>query len=111
MAAESGHPTDHLTERLSKEPFRFDFFRAVRLLENNCAEYPRQRQTPRPAAPEAASLGNSDFENVVREECHGLKTTDYLEQNQRSARHDSASGCGFPKKPRLSVNDFWLENE
>jgi len=41
MAAASGHTTDHLMERLSREPYRFDFFRAVRLLENHYRDHPR----------------------------------------------------------------------
>ena len=41
MAAESGHATDPLIERLSKEPFRFDFFWAVRLLESHFGDCPR----------------------------------------------------------------------
>jgi type VI secretion system protein ImpH len=41
MAATSGHATNHLMEQLSREPHRFSFFRAVRLLENHYRDHPR----------------------------------------------------------------------
>jgi type VI secretion system protein ImpH len=41
MAATSGHATNHLIERLSREPYGFNFFRAVRLLENQYRDQPR----------------------------------------------------------------------
>lgn len=41
MALTSGHATDHLIEQLSREPHRFDFFWAVRLVENRYRDHPR----------------------------------------------------------------------
>ncbi len=50
MAAESGRTGARLSERLFQEPYRFDFFQAVRLLERLLAERaqgdPRQRRAP-----------------------------------------------------------------
>lgn len=41
MAGTDGQTTDSLIEQLAREPFRFDFFRAVRLLENQRRDLPR----------------------------------------------------------------------
>jgi type VI secretion system protein ImpH len=41
MAGPGRQTPDHLIEELAKNPFRFDFFRAVRLLENQLSDNPR----------------------------------------------------------------------
>ena len=41
MAVTPGETPDHLNQRLAEEPFRFDFYRAVRLLENLYRNAPR----------------------------------------------------------------------
>jgi type VI secretion system protein ImpH len=41
MAGTDGQTTNSLIEQLAREPFRFDFFRAVRLLENQRRDLPR----------------------------------------------------------------------
>jgi type VI secretion system protein ImpH len=48
MASESGRPDPSLTERLFEEPFRFDFFQAVRLLESI---YPERKPVGGSASP------------------------------------------------------------
>lgn len=41
MAGTDGQTPDHLIEQLANEPFAFDFFRAVRLLESRWPDQPR----------------------------------------------------------------------
>ena len=41
MASTSGEETDHLISRLVEQPYGFDFFRAVRLLESHFRQSPR----------------------------------------------------------------------
>ena len=41
MADTDGQTPDHLIQELERDPFRFDFFRAVRLLQSRYSEQPR----------------------------------------------------------------------
>ena len=49
MAGTDGQTTDPLIEQLEREPFGFDFFRAVRLLENHRRDLPRIGTSRSPA--------------------------------------------------------------
>jgi type VI secretion system protein ImpH len=49
MAGTDGQTTDSLIEKLRQEPFGFDFFRAVRLLENHRRDLPRVGTSHSPA--------------------------------------------------------------
>lgn len=48
MAGAPGQTTDPLIQRLTADPFAFDFFHAVRLLENRFADHPRFGYSLRP---------------------------------------------------------------
>ncbi len=49
MAGTNGQTPDPLIEQLAREPFAFDFFRAVRLIENHRADLPRIGDSSSPA--------------------------------------------------------------
>jgi type VI secretion system protein ImpH len=49
MASTNGQTPDPLMERVAKQPFAFDFFRAVRLLQALHADSPRVGYSPSPA--------------------------------------------------------------
>jgi type VI secretion system protein ImpH len=49
MAATDGPTTNHLTDELAQNPFAFDFFRAVRMLENLRRDLPRVGHSVSPA--------------------------------------------------------------
>lgn len=49
MAGTNGQTTDHLIQQLEKDPFGFDFFRAVRLLQSARADLPRVGYSETPA--------------------------------------------------------------
>lgn len=71
MAGTDRKTPDHLTDELAKRPFAFDFFRAVRLLENQRRDLPRvgwslspTQEAVRFGQKPALSFASSTLENV-----------------------------------------------
>lgn len=89
MANENGQAPDPVTAELQANPFRFDFFRAVRLIENRFRNYPRIGRTLSPHQ-DAVRFGQNPSMAFAPSTLESLE----------------ASGPGKP--PRLNVHFFGL---